>query len=335
MNESRGIDETQVKDRLRREYIKRVRKVLKSELNSKNRMLAIGEIAVPVLQYSFGVVNWKIKELENIDRQTRKMLTTYKMHHPKADVDRLYTSRKDGGRGLMQQEHLMDKEQTYEWLHKGELKGETESLIIVAQDQAINTRYHKKNILRQNVNSKCRLREEYEETTEHIKAGCTILAKHEYIKRHDQVCRNLHYNICKEYGIKVGKKWYEHNPQPVIEAGETIIMWNKQIQTDREIRANKPDIVIKQKKENKCLIIDVAVPGDRRMKEKEAERVLKYKELALETQRMWNCRTKVIPVVIGALGTTTNSFKNYIKEIPGHQLSKSLQKSVLLGTAHI
>ncbi|KAF2889734.1 hypothetical protein ILUMI_16438 [Ignelater luminosus] len=86
------------------------------------------------------------------------MLTTYKMHHPKADVDRMYTSRKDGGRGLMQwvekqmqgqypravQEHLIDKEQTYEWLHKGELKGETESLIIAAQDQAINTRYHNK-----------------------------------------------------------------------------------------------------------------------------------------------------------------------------------------------
>ncbi|KAF2891466.1 hypothetical protein ILUMI_14707, partial [Ignelater luminosus] len=102
MNESRGIDETQVKDRLRREYIMRVRKVLKSELNSRDKMLVIGEIAVPVLQYSFGVVNWKIKELENIDSQTRKMLTTYKMHHPKADVDRLYTSRKDGGRGLMQ-----------------------------------------------------------------------------------------------------------------------------------------------------------------------------------------------------------------------------------------
>ncbi|KAF2885143.1 hypothetical protein ILUMI_21019 [Ignelater luminosus] len=65
------------------------------------------------------------------------------------------------------QEHLIDKEQTYEWLWKGEPKGETESLIIAAQDQAINTRYHKKNILRQNVNNKCRLYEEHEETTEH------------------------------------------------------------------------------------------------------------------------------------------------------------------------
>ncbi|KAF2886363.1 hypothetical protein ILUMI_19810, partial [Ignelater luminosus] len=53
------------------------------------------------------------------------------------------------------QEHLIDKEQTYEWLRKRERKGETESLIIAAQDQTINTRYHKRNILIQNVNSKC------------------------------------------------------------------------------------------------------------------------------------------------------------------------------------
>ncbi|KAF2884580.1 hypothetical protein ILUMI_21583 [Ignelater luminosus] len=98
MNKARETDETQVKDRLRKEYIRRVRKILKSKLNIKNKMLAIGEIAVLVLQYSFEVINWKIKQLENIDRQTR----TYKMHHPKADIDHLYTSRKDGGRGLMQ-----------------------------------------------------------------------------------------------------------------------------------------------------------------------------------------------------------------------------------------
>ncbi|KAF2891250.1 hypothetical protein ILUMI_14923, partial [Ignelater luminosus] len=63
----------------------------------------------------------------------------------------------------------------------------------------------------------------------------------------------------------------------------------------RKIRVNKPAIAIRPKKENKCLIIDVAVAGDRRVKENEAEKVLKYKELALETQRMWDCRTKAIP----------------------------------------
>jgi Tfp pilus assembly protein PilO len=47
-------------------------------------------IAVPVLTYSFGIINWRLEEIKQIDRKTRKMLTMYKIHHPKADIDRLY-----------------------------------------------------------------------------------------------------------------------------------------------------------------------------------------------------------------------------------------------------
>ena len=76
--------------------------ILKSELNTRNKITAIGSLAVPVLRYSFGIINWRIEEIKQIDRKTRKMLTMYKMHHPKADKDRLYAKRKEGGRGLVQ-----------------------------------------------------------------------------------------------------------------------------------------------------------------------------------------------------------------------------------------
>ena len=76
--------------------------ILKSELNARNKIIAIGALAVPVLRYSFGIINWRTEEIKKIDRKTRKMLTMYKMHHPKADIDRLYVKRKDGGRGLLQ-----------------------------------------------------------------------------------------------------------------------------------------------------------------------------------------------------------------------------------------
>ena len=78
--------------------------ILKSELNAKNKITAIGALAVPVLRHSFDIINWRIEEIKQIDRKTRKMLTMYKMHHPKADIDRLYVKRKEGGRGLMQVE---------------------------------------------------------------------------------------------------------------------------------------------------------------------------------------------------------------------------------------
>ena len=58
-------------------------------------------VAVAVLRYSFGIVNWHQKELQKLDRKTRKLLTIHGQHQPKADVDRLYVPRKHGGRGLM------------------------------------------------------------------------------------------------------------------------------------------------------------------------------------------------------------------------------------------
>jgi len=78
--------------------------IMKSELKARNKITAIGTLAVPVLRYSFGIINWRIKEIKQIDRKTKKTLTTYKIHHPKAAIDRLYVKRKGGGRGLVQVE---------------------------------------------------------------------------------------------------------------------------------------------------------------------------------------------------------------------------------------
>jgi len=55
-----------------------------------------------MLRYSFAIINWRTEEIKKTDRKTRKMLAVYQMHHPKADIDRLYIQRKGGGRGLVQ-----------------------------------------------------------------------------------------------------------------------------------------------------------------------------------------------------------------------------------------
>ena len=66
---------------------------------------------------------------------------------------------------------------------------------------------------------------------------------------------------------------------------------------------NKPDIIIRDKEKGTCMLIDVAISGDRNVIKKEAEIILKYKDLTIEIQCMWNVKTKVIPVIIGATGT--------------------------------
>jgi hypothetical protein len=54
------------------------------------------------------------------------------------------------------------------------------------------------------------------------------------------------------------------------------------------------------------MLIDVAIPGDRNVINKEAEKILKYKNPVIEIQRMWNVKASVIPVIIGATGTIQN-----------------------------
>jgi hypothetical protein len=68
---------------------------------------------------------------------------------------------------------------------------------------------------------------------------------------------------------------------------------------------------------------------------KKTEKFLKYKELTIKIQRMWNVKTKVIPVTIGATGTISRSFKKYVSNITENHEIKELQKTTILGTAHI
>jgi len=104
IEENFDIQHKNEKEKLKKEYLRRLRLVLSTELSAKNKIQAIGSLAVPLLRYSFGIINWHHEELQNLDRKTRKLQTIHGQHHPKADVDRLYVPRKQGGRGLMQLE---------------------------------------------------------------------------------------------------------------------------------------------------------------------------------------------------------------------------------------
>jgi hypothetical protein len=119
------------------------------------------------------------------------------------------------------------------------------------------------------------------------------------------------------------------------QGGNVTILWNQQVQTDRTILNNKSDIIVRDIEKRTCMLIDVAILGDRNVIKKEAEKILKYEDLTLEIQRTWNVKRSVIPVTIGATGTISKSFRKYVSNIPGHYEVKELQKTTILGTAHI
>jgi hypothetical protein len=107
-----------------------------TELSAKNKVQAIGFLAVPVLRYSFGIVNWHQGELQKLDRKTRKLLIINGQRHPKADVDRLYVPRKRGGRGLIQLEaaHAVEITKLVEYVDRKE-----DPLILVVRTHQHNT----------------------------------------------------------------------------------------------------------------------------------------------------------------------------------------------------
>ena len=83
------------------------------------------------------------------------------------------------------------------------------------------------------------------------------------------------------------------------------------------------------------MLIEVVISGDRNVIKKEAEKIPKYKDLKIEIKRMWNVKIKVIPVIIGATETISESFSKYVSNIPGNHEVNELQKTAILGTAHI
>jgi len=133
---------------------------------------------------------------------------------------------------------------------------------VAAQAQALQTKYYAIKILSTETDSKCRLCQQYDETIDHITSACPILAKEQYIKRHDRMCAQLHFNICKETGVQLDKKhWYKHKPKSVetSQGGKVTILWDQQIQTDRIILHKKPDIIIRDNEKGTCMLIDVAI----------------------------------------------------------------------------
>ena len=95
-----GIKLEEITDQISKEYVGRLR-IVKSKRNGGNIISAINSRAVSIIRYGAGIIGWTKADLQALDRKTRKMLTMYGAHHPKADVDRLYLKRGEGGRGLL------------------------------------------------------------------------------------------------------------------------------------------------------------------------------------------------------------------------------------------
>ena len=306
--------ETEMKEKITKEYKRRQRLILKSNLNGRKKVTAINTWAIAIFRYGPGIIQWKASELKDLDRKSRKTMAMYRGLHPKNDVDRLYVKRKGVGRGLVSVEQRIreeenslgfyvanseeklirgvtaaetintketitsaefkkqkekvrksekrmheqfisettekvDKEKTWHWLSRGDLKIGTEALLCAAQEQAIRTNYIQYHIDKTSESPLCRLCGRKGESVQHITSECEKLAQKEYKRRHDNVAKKFHWDICRKNGLEHSEKWYEHAPEGEVEKEGIEILSDINIQCDNLIEARRLDLIVIDKKE--------------------------------------------------------------------------------------
>lgn len=423
IKESGKINHGELKKTVSEEYVRRVRKILKTGLNSANIISAINRQAVPVLTYSFLVIKWKEKEIEGLDVKTRRMLTIHGCHQAKADKDRLYQKTDNGGRGLtcikdlyvratigyakylnrkedeviskirdmdksnikysiireadkyqqqleigdeddvnkikkkqeelcgerwqkkkmygqfknLIEEEFVDKKQSFIWTKKKTILPRIHAEIMAIQDQCIKTKYYAKRITKQGEEDKCRRCKSEPETIHHIAGGCGALAKKEYIERHDNIVKYVHWNIAKENSFEVPKQWWtwELKENAVLENEKAKILWEVPVRTDKKINANRPDVIFINKEEKMVYLIDVTIPQDYNIAKKELAKQEHYRDLKAEIGRLWKMKAQVVPVVIGCTGVVGKSLKKHVKKISNKISIDVMQKQAAIKTVSI
>ena len=125
-----------------------------------------------------------------------------------------------------------------------------------------------------------------------------MLAQKEYKRKHDKVCLNIHWAVCKKYGIKVCERSNEHKVEFIIENDMVKILWDVCIQIDRQVEHQRSDIVVMEKNTKNCLKIDVSCPVYNNLILKRNEKLDNYSEVQLEIARMWDKETLIVLIII-------------------------------------
>jgi len=145
----------------------------------------------------------------------------------------------------------------------------------------------------------------------------------------------LHYSICKALGIETTDKWYTHMPKPVCEEGDVTVLRNQAVHTDREVTANRPDIIIKNKKRENMHADRCDNIRRQKCRAKGSGKEVKiqefmYRDTTNVEPEMYDCT-----VIIGATGIVTRSLRKNLETVPGKHSIDSLQNTAILGTSHM
>ena len=102
IEENSTFEHKNLRRKATQEYLRRLKKICRSELSAKHKITAINQMALPVLSYGFGIIDWPQKDIDNLDVKTRKVLTMHNVIYRHQCMDRVYLPRREGGLGLIE-----------------------------------------------------------------------------------------------------------------------------------------------------------------------------------------------------------------------------------------
>ena len=147
----------------------------------------------------------------------------------------------------------------------------------------------------------------------------------------------VYWEICKKHGIKCSDRWFKEAPEKVrlSKCGRYEIWWDKKVENPKALEANRPDLVLIDKEQKHWLIIDFSVPNDINVESKEKEKIEKYMPLAYEARKMCGVTTKIVPLVVGALGAVSTNLEKNLAHLNIKHIQTCMQKSAIIGTSII
>ena len=197
---------------------------------------------------------------------------------------------------------------SHQWLVHGRFRGQTEAMIVAAQDGVIHTRAYRKRVLKESdcASESCRLCGSAPETLGHIFSSCPQHAWSLYKERHDRILYQVILALASAYRVPVPEDMRKQRipGTGVLEGGGVKMVVDRPTPTDRQLRECRPDLVAYFASHRGITIFEIACSWDRLVVEREKEKGCKYAEFAadLATQPPgWTVR--VVTIVVGALGS--------------------------------
>ncbi|CAH2018525.1 unnamed protein product [Acanthoscelides obtectus] len=167
-------------------------------------------------------------------------------------------------------------------------------------------------VLKQNVDSKCRICHQCEEHISHIISGCSTLAPTEYTERHNNVAKYIHWAILKQHQVPVSNNWYDHSPEAAVETDEAKCTTKESLPT---VRFPPTDLILFTKKhrthgELRYLYQTTTTSAPKKRKRPENTKTSKSKYRACGRQRQERYPDQ------RSFGDCHEAVKNNIKETP-------------------